>query len=297
MGELQAELNRLAGTTGLDAQGAANVYAGTTGLDLVGALNAKAGNTERRELAGVLNQLAGTTGLGVNAAAAAAAFNPLTLVSGLLVGVWADDPLWSKPANGATVSSWRNAGSVTGDPAQGTAGARPVFRSAATLMNNRPTVDFDGSDDSLSFDISNVAQPFQMVVAARSRDGADSSLQVMVGVGGATGRGVLKSAANAWGVSAGSTVSGGTPNTSPHILRAVVNGASSSVWVDGVQVGAGDAGAASMTVFTLGAGSTDALSTGNFFDGHIGFAGAWPITSDLTNLCRGLGVYYGVSVA
>lgn len=70
MGELQAELNRLAGTTGLDAQGAANVYAGTSGFDLVGALNVAAG-TAHLELQGVLNALAGTTGLGPNAAASA----------------------------------------------------------------------------------------------------------------------------------------------------------------------------------------------------------------------------------
>lgn len=38
---LAAELNRLAGTTGLDEQGAANVYASTTGLATVGALNIK----------------------------------------------------------------------------------------------------------------------------------------------------------------------------------------------------------------------------------------------------------------
>jgi len=39
---LTAELNRLAGTTGLDEQGAANAWAGTTGLATVGALNIKA---------------------------------------------------------------------------------------------------------------------------------------------------------------------------------------------------------------------------------------------------------------
>ena len=70
---LQWQLNRLAGTTGMDAQGAANVWAGTTGLDLIGALNHKAGITNRAEmkaLLGILNQLAGTTGLGQDAAAA-----------------------------------------------------------------------------------------------------------------------------------------------------------------------------------------------------------------------------------
>ncbi len=42
---LQAVLNILNGTVGVDAQGAANVWAGTTGLDLVGALNVKNGTT------------------------------------------------------------------------------------------------------------------------------------------------------------------------------------------------------------------------------------------------------------
>lgn len=71
--ELQHSLNVLAGTTGLDAQGAANVwcgYAGAGKLDLVAALNSKA-QTRGLELAGVLNRLAGTSGLEVNAAAAA----------------------------------------------------------------------------------------------------------------------------------------------------------------------------------------------------------------------------------
>ncbi|MCP3856727.1 MAG: hypothetical protein GY698_18630 [Actinomycetia bacterium] len=45
MGDLAYELNRLAGTTGRETAGAANVWAGTTGLELVGALNAKAGTT------------------------------------------------------------------------------------------------------------------------------------------------------------------------------------------------------------------------------------------------------------
>lgn len=45
MGELVYELNRLAGTSNLEAAGAANVIAGTTGLELVGALNVRAGTT------------------------------------------------------------------------------------------------------------------------------------------------------------------------------------------------------------------------------------------------------------
>jgi hypothetical protein len=60
--EMQASLNRLAGTSGLDAQGAANAWAGTSGLDLIGALNAKAG-TSGLGLNAVANRLAATSGL------------------------------------------------------------------------------------------------------------------------------------------------------------------------------------------------------------------------------------------
>ncbi len=55
--ELQAELNRLAGTTDLDAQGAANILAGTTQLDLVGAINSATG-TVGLELNGAVKALA-----------------------------------------------------------------------------------------------------------------------------------------------------------------------------------------------------------------------------------------------
>lgn len=61
MADLQAELNRLAGTSGLDAQGAANVGAGTSGLDLVGALNRWAG-TSGLELNGACRALATVLG-------------------------------------------------------------------------------------------------------------------------------------------------------------------------------------------------------------------------------------------
>lgn len=76
MGELQAELQRLSGTT-LDTQGACNVWidnpAPNPQMELVGCLNTKAGLTGFNMLAlqGVLNYLAGTVGLGINAAATA----------------------------------------------------------------------------------------------------------------------------------------------------------------------------------------------------------------------------------
>lgn len=57
MSELTYHLNRLAGTTGLAAQGAANAWAGTTQIELVGVLNRLA-HTQNLEINGALKVLA-----------------------------------------------------------------------------------------------------------------------------------------------------------------------------------------------------------------------------------------------
>lgn len=72
--DVQGELNRIAGTTGVGPALCANIIAsdtvpGTTGYDVIGALNIAAG-TSGLDLQGVANALAGTTGLGVVAALA-----------------------------------------------------------------------------------------------------------------------------------------------------------------------------------------------------------------------------------
>ena len=69
---LTQELNRLAGTVGLDSQGAANAYASTTGMPVVGALNIKAQSSRTgdkfKDIDGICNEIAGTTGLAAPAA-------------------------------------------------------------------------------------------------------------------------------------------------------------------------------------------------------------------------------------
>lgn len=98
--ELQAVLNRMAGTTNMDAQGAANVICGTTQVELVKCLNV----------------IAGTTNLAFNGAAKAVAAmyggNPLLdandaldNASGFLGGVGAGSPVGS-PGNGL-VAYWK----------------------------------------------------------------------------------------------------------------------------------------------------------------------------------------------
>ena len=58
---LQRELNRLAGTSGLEAQRVANLLAGTSGKELLYALNVIAG-TAGRELNGTLKLIATQNG-------------------------------------------------------------------------------------------------------------------------------------------------------------------------------------------------------------------------------------------
>ncbi len=149
MAELQQALNQLAGTTGLDAQGAANVWAGITpamGLrDLVGALNYKAGNTpaalNMRELGGVLNQLAGTTGLGVNAASAL-----ITPASVYRQAVLADGPVsyWRLGEASGTVAAdvqGLHAGTYVGSPTLGAAGKVSGDAAATFLRASSQRVD------------------------------------------------------------------------------------------------------------------------------------------------------------
>ncbi len=62
LGTLQSQLNRLAGTTGLDSDLAANLFAGTEDMACLGALNHAAG-TVGLELRAVCNKIAGTTDL------------------------------------------------------------------------------------------------------------------------------------------------------------------------------------------------------------------------------------------
>jgi hypothetical protein len=69
---LATELNRLAGTSGLAPQGAANAYASTSGKGLIAALNYKASSTrqptEYKGLNAICNELASTSGLSAIAA-------------------------------------------------------------------------------------------------------------------------------------------------------------------------------------------------------------------------------------
>lgn len=151
MPTLTSVLNSLAGTTGLDATGAANDWAGTTGLALPAALYAKAvalgmSPPSHMDTQGILNFLAGTTGLAPDGAASALQL-PLTMGN---LAVWYDARYpagfgGALPADGTALAQWNDLSGNGRHATQGTGSKQPLFRSANPnlLTYNQATVETD----------------------------------------------------------------------------------------------------------------------------------------------------------
>lgn len=214
-------------------------------------------------------------------------WNPFSQVSALH-GVWASDPSWSPPADGGAVTTWRNGGSVGGDPTQGTAANKPTYRASTAALNNRPTVEWDGND-SLSVDVADLSTPF-CVLAVGSLAGSGVARSI-VGFSTTTGLRLGVTSGNVWIVTDGTTLAAGTTNNSPHVLEAVVNGASSSLWLDGTQIASGGAGSSGLTHFVVGA------ANGSQWSGHIALALIYSGSTRNAQAARDAGAYYGITVA
>lgn len=211
--------------------------------------------------------------------------------------VWASDPDWSNPGDGNAVSSWRNPGSphVT----QGTSGSRPLYRASTVAFNNRPTVEFDGSDDYIEADITDISQPFVLVAVANT-GGANATAEGVIGSSGTNSTRIGDSGADAFTYNFGTAQTGGTTDSDPHVWVALINGASSQLRIDGTQVVTGNSGAGSLVRFTLGCSrSTNDNVARHFLDGHIAYAAVYELSSvsDVADLEEALGTYYGISIA
>lgn len=208
-------------------------------------------------------------------------------------GFWAEDPKWTKPADGAAVASVRN-NSGGGDPAQATGAAQPLYAQAVAALNGRAALLFDGVDDYLDVDITDLAQPFQIVSVFKLNSLAAAGR--IVGRGAtATSNGIgFSSSSGLWTSTWATTVSGGAANTSPHVRRDVINGASSSFDIDGTQNAAGNVGSIGPARLTIGAGN-DGTTRANFWAGYIAFLGIYPSTTDLAALIVALRGYYGTA--
>lgn len=206
--------------------------------------------------------------------AAAPAYNPLTAVT-WAKAFWASDPSWSNPGNGNGVSSWRNGGSIAGDATQATGSKQPTYAAAATHLNNRPAVDFDGVDDHLDVaTFADITLGTELVVIARATAAASNNL--VSGTVSGKRRNLLTNASSQWAIFAGTAVAGGTADTNGHFLHAIFTGspAASTLAVDGSTVASGNAGSEAVNSIRLGAN----LALTVYLAGLIAFVGFGSLT-------------------
>jgi hypothetical protein len=168
-------------------------------------------------------------------------------------------------AGGGAVSAWApKSGSVGATLAQGTAANRPI--TGTRTQNGLNVLDFDGTNDLLSVDIADEAQPLTIALVCFTDDGTLSNRQP-IGTGSPS-QPCFLTTVTSWRYHAGTTqTSSVNSSTTPMvILIGQFNGASSAFWVNGAQ----------RTAMNPGAFGTHTVSVGgqfpgsNFWNGWIG---------------------------
>lgn len=163
------------------------------------------------------------------------------------------------------MSSWRNGGSVGGNLVQATGSARPVYDAVNPLYNGAATVYFN-ADDAVGVDIADLPHPvWFVVVGACAVDGASRRI-----VSGVPGMGIT--AGGAWVVQSNLAVTAGTATADPHLWIGKINGASSSLTIDGASVASGNTGSTELTFLSVGAYNNGSGTYSNFSVGDVALA-------------------------
>lgn len=177
------------------------------------------------------------------------AFEP-TDIDGCVLWLRADAVL---EPQGASVVTWYDESGENNDL---TGGNAPTLQT--NIVNGRPVVRFDGTDDYLTVTLA-ATQPFTVIIVAKHVSGAVDADEIMGGgfTAAPAAAGALyatNAATDTFDWSTGSAVSPGNLDASFHIHGTVVNGASSTLRLDGTS-STGDLGSNDMAAFALGAGS------------------------------------------
>lgn len=183
--------------------------------------------------------------------------------------MWADDPAWSNPGDGNAVTTWRNGGSVGGNPTQGTASLRPIFRASEARLNNRAAVDFDGTDDVLSFNVTDRTQPLSLVCVCVA-DVATGNRQ-MFGNNASSVHPVLYQVNGKWAYYADTPQEASAADTDAHVHIGYFNGASSKRLVDGATISTANPGSNTFQELNIGNSGTGSRA----WDGPIAFAAVY----------------------
>lgn len=181
----------------------------------------------------------------------------------------------------ASIASWAGGATVyvvtvydqatAGDDiTQATSGAQPLY--VASGQNNKPVMRLNGSSHYMSGVFTTpLTQPLTVyVVAALDAtavddgnsntivDNTDSSPRFIL-------RSVVSATPDAWGMNAGSQITGGNATSLPSLWAALGNGASSQFWINNSSQASGNAGTGGLDGLTMGA----IFSASFLWDGDI----------------------------
>lgn len=144
-------------------------------------------------------------------------------VIGWASAFWAGDPMWTPPAGGGAVSSWRNGGASGGDALQATGSRQPIYNT--TTFSGKPGITFDGSDDLLVATLSLGSVYISTVLIVKLNTTANNVVMVDLSVNSGT-RYVPAMLANQWyarlnGSGSGVAVNVGSADTNPHMFSTI----------------------------------------------------------------------------
>lgn len=224
-------------------------------------------------------------------AVASAAFDPLSIAWDW--AAWAQDPNWTPPGDGVAVSSWNDASSGTRHATQATGTKQPIYRASESGMNNKPTVDFDGTDDFLATTTWSISQPTTRVIAFRIKAVQANRHFFSTNVIG--GRNDINQGEfTKWVAYGGNQLISTTAiDTSCHFLIAEFNSTSGKLILDGTTLATGDIGTQAHNDVCLG---TIAGAAGSGSSVHIGFAAVYAgilSAGDKANLLAWSRSHYG----
>jgi len=199
-------------------------------------------------------------------------------------------------ADGDPVGVWDDLSSLGSNAVQATAGFRPLLRT--NLLNGRPVLRFDGLDDYLRTAAwaAALVQPYTVVLVARDAVPATSSA-FWATENAAIGT-TYRAVGGFYRLFAGSNLISTTGvDAVTHVQTQVVT-TSSTLWLDGVSIAAGAAGANTLSGLTL-AGSSAATPV-TYLSGDITEVLVYNralLTGERVDLEHYLGSKYGLTVA
>jgi len=158
---------------------------------------------------------------------------------------------------------------------QATGSFQPTYRGSVATLNNRPAVDFDGTDDRLEILTGvSLAQPFSVVWIG---DLDATNTRAWLGIhSGNNVRRVGTNTTQAINAGLGWAGLATLATATGYLSTAYINTTASSATLNGTADGTGSSGTVALDQIILGAGRTTPSTYGNFLDGKTAFLGIFP---------------------